>query len=98
MLLAGRVEADGGPFFGRRAEVPGVAGEEDGDAVVVFGQRRAVAGAEAVELGAVGVKPAGGLVGRAVESVRKPVFGLKAGLQHVQLQGADYADDPIAAV
>ena len=40
MLLPGRAEPERRPFFGGGAQVPGVAGEEDGDTVVVFGEGR----------------------------------------------------------
>src|SRR5689334_18261786 len=89
MLLPRRAEAERRPFFRRRAQVPGVAGEEHRDAVVVFGESGAVAIAEPVEVGAVAVEPAGGFVRSAVEAGGEAVFGLQPGLQHVELQGAD---------
>jgi hypothetical protein len=39
ILLAGFLEADVGPFLDCRAQIPGVAGEEDRDAVMVLGAR-----------------------------------------------------------
>ena len=36
-LLAGLLEADVRPFLDRRAQIPGVAGEEDRDAVMILG-------------------------------------------------------------
>src|SRR3954462_13128280 len=97
MLLAGRAEADLGPFLGGGAQIPGVAGQEDRDAVVVLGQRGGIAGAEAVEFGAVAVEPARRLVGRAVEPCRETVFGLQSRLQYVELQVTDHPDDAAAA-
>src|SRR5271166_1633213 len=78
ILLAGCRKADTGPFLDRRAQIPGVAGEEHRDAVVVLGAARGVLDAEAVELGrVVGVEPARRLKGRAVESGREVVFGVE---------------------
>ena len=77
MLLAGRAEADRRPFLGRGAQIPGVAGEEDRHAVMVLGQGRAVAVAEAVEFGALAVEPARRLVRGAVEPGGEPVLGLR---------------------
>jgi CO dehydrogenase/acetyl-CoA synthase epsilon subunit len=42
-----------GPFLDGRAQIPGIAGEEDRDTVVVLGARRRVLDAEAFELGRV---------------------------------------------
>ena len=42
ILLAGFLEADRGPFLDRRAQIPGVAGEEDGHAVMVLGACRRI--------------------------------------------------------
>src|SRR6266436_2800115 len=97
ILLPGRAEADRRPFLDRGAQIPGVAGEENRHAVMVLGQRGAVPGAEAVELGRFGIEPARRLVGRAVEPGGKTVFGCEPRLEHVELQGADDADDPVAA-
>ena len=61
-------------------------------------QAERVAVAEAVELGAVvGVEPARRLVGGAVEAGGEVVFGGEPRRQHIELQGADDADDPVAA-
>ena len=97
-LFAGLGEADCGPFLDRRAQIPGVAGEENRDTVMVLGAGRRVLDAEAVELrGVVGVEPAGRLIGGAVEAGGKAIFGGEPRRQHVELQGADDADDPVAA-
>ena len=49
MLLACRGEPDRGPFLGRRAQIPGVAREEDRHAVAVLGHARRVARDEALQ-------------------------------------------------
>src|SRR5271166_6525913 len=97
-LLARRREPDFGPFLDCRAQIPGVAGEEHGHAVVVLGAGPRVLDAEAVELGrVVGVEPARRLKGCAVEAGREVVFGSEPRLEHVELQRADDADNPVAA-
>src|SRR5947209_2880315 len=97
MLLAGGAEAQRGPFLGGGAQVPGVAREEDGYAVMVLGQGRGVAVAEAVEFGAVAVEPARRFVRGAIEPCREPVFGLEARLQHLELKIADDPDNAVTA-
>src|SRR5215469_16746123 len=82
-LLARLVEADRRPFLDRGAQIPGVAGEEDGDAVVVLGAGGRVLQAKAIEFGVVGGgEPARRLIGRAVEAGREVVFGGKPRGQH----------------
>src|SRR5262245_39641784 len=89
MLLPCRVETERRPFLDRRAQIPGVAGEEHRHAVMVLRQRRPVAQPEAVEFAALAVEPARRLVGRAVEPGGEAVFRLQPGLQYVELQAAD---------
>ena len=71
-LLARLAKAHLRPVFDRPAQVPGIAREKYRDAVMVLGERRAVAQPEAIELSAVAVDPARGLVRRAVEPRRAP--------------------------
>ncbi len=53
---------------------------------------------EPLELaGVVGVAPAGGDVGGGLEVDRQVVLGVEPGLQHVELQLADHAHDPLGA-
>src|SRR5260370_42062131 len=83
-LLAGFVETDGRPLLDRRAQIPGVAGEEHGHAVMVLGAGRGVLDAEAFELGAVvGFGPARRLKRRAIEAGRRGVFGGAARGEHI---------------
>src|SRR5215472_6595230 len=98
-LLARLFEADRGPLLDRGAQIPGVAGEEDGDAVVVLGGGGRVLDAEPFELAAVaGIEPARRLKRSAVETGGEVIFGSKPRGQHVELQRADDADDPVRAV
>ena len=65
---------------------------------MVLGAGRGVLDPEAVELGpVVGFEPARRLKGRAVEPGGEVVFGREPRLQHIELQRADDADDPVAA-
>src|SRR5215469_6801244 len=98
-LLARLFEADRGPLLDRGAQIPGVAGEEDGDAVVVLGGGGRVLQAKAFEFGVVGGgEPARRLKRSAIEAGPEIVFGGKASGQHIELQRADDADDPVPAV
>src|SRR5215471_13861386 len=98
-LLAGFAEADQRPFLDGRAQIPGVAGEEHRHAVMVLGAGRGVFDAEAIEFGAVvSVEPARRLKRSAVETGGEVIFGSKARGQHIELQRADDADDPVRAV
>ena len=98
-LLAGRVEAELGPFLDRRAQIPGVAREEDRHAVMILGAGRGIALAEAFELGRiVGFDPARRLIGRSSSRVAELVFGLSRAASTSSCNGADHADDPVAAV
>src|SRR5271154_6247858 len=96
ILLPCRAEPDRRPFLDRRAQIPGISGKENRHAVVILGQRRAVAGAETFELAWFRIEPAGGLVGCGVEPRGEIIFGCEARLQHIELQGADDPDDPVA--
>src|SRR6516164_2511711 len=98
ILLAGRRKADGGPLLDRRAQIPGVAGKEDRHAIVVLGAGRWILDAETFELGrVVRVEPPRRLKGCTIDTAREIVLGGKPRLQHVELQCADHADNPVAA-
>src|SRR6185312_1203940 len=96
-LLARRAEAQEGPVAHGGVEVPGVAREIYRRRVVVLGQHRAMAVDETLELGFVAVDPARRLVGRGLEPDADLVLAPDARRQHVELQPADDADDPVAA-
>jgi hypothetical protein len=61
---------------------------------MVLGARPGLLDAEAFELGRVGFEPAGGSVRSGIEAGGEVVFG-GAPPQHVKLQRADRADDPV---
>src|ERR1700737_3953756 len=65
------------PVLHHRAQLPGIARQEDGGAVVVIGEDRAVALDESLEQQRiVGLDPARRLVGAGPEAGAEPVFGL----------------------
>ena len=75
ILLAGLFETDPGLFLDRRAQIPGVAREEHGHAVMVLGAGRRVLVAEPFELAAIaGVEPPRRLVRRTIELGWEVVF------------------------
>ena len=55
ILLPGCAETDRRPFPDRGAQIPGIAGEEDRDAVMVVSEGGAILGAETIKLGGLGV-------------------------------------------
>lgn len=90
-------EGDFGPAFGGEAERKSVAGEEDGGVVAVVAEGGLVGFDEVFQAFGVGAgNPAGGDVGGGFEADGDLVFGVDAGLQDVELEGADDADDPVS--
>lgn len=99
ILFARRLEAKCRPLLDRRAQVPGVAREKDGNAVVVLGRGRGMVIAKVRDrLGVVGLKPARRLKRRRVETHPEIVFVLEPRRQHIELQRPDNADNPVAAL
>src|SRR6202035_438805 len=78
ILLARLPKAHLRPIFHCPAKIPGVAREKHWNPIMVLGERAAVmAGAEAVELIALCVEPAGRLVGHVLEPRAEIVLGLQ---------------------
>src|ERR1700722_7445935 len=73
------------PVVDRRAQIPGIAGEEHRDAVMVLGQRAEMAVTKPVELAALAVEPARRFVGHVLEPRAEIVFCLQPRLQHIEL-------------
>src|SRR5215469_11713508 len=97
-MLARRGEAKLRPLAHGGFEIPVVAGEIDRHAVVILGSGGAVRVEEALELTALVTRdPTCRHEWRPFDMDSEIVLRLDARGQHVQLQGSDYAYDPIAA-
>src|SRR5947209_333518 len=86
------------PLLARRLQVPGVPGQEHGRAVVILGHGGVVGVGELLQGEVVRrLDPASGVEGRPLEMHGDVVLGADAVRQHVELQGAGDAHDPVVA-
>src|SRR5476649_1060381 len=85
-------------LLGDVAQLPGVARQEDRRAVTILRHAAAVGRHEFLEVGlGLGRNPARRLERCWLEVDHHGIFGLDAGLEHVELQLAYHADDIVAA-
>ena len=98
LAFAGGGEGDFGEVFLHAVQFPAVADQVDGRAFAVFRHGGAVLFDEGFQARCVrGKDPAGGVVGGGFEGDGDGIFLFDAAGEHVELQGADDADDPVRA-
>src|ERR1700686_64390 len=82
-LFACLTKPDIGPVLHHRAQLPGIAREEDRSGIVILGEHRAIAVDEELQQQRiVRLDPARRLVGRLLEADAELVFGLDPGREH----------------